>query len=123
MLRKIIMLTCNETTKNNNTMYYNVTLRGVSVTIIVVEKTESVKYYKCYLICSACKAHAPYHTVICCPLSLLCFSHSFINSTIFGKYYWTKNVCSDFLYKSVSKLSHFKKNKARYYRKITNVLM
>jgi len=50
-------------------MYYNVTLRSVSVTIIVVEKTESVKYYKCvlYLICSACKAHAPCHTVICCP--------------------------------------------------------
>jgi len=70
---------------------------------------KSSKYYIFWVcVCSfcypACKAHAPY----CHMWSTLLyntFPHYLINGTIFGKSYWTQNVCFDFLHKFC--LKHF----------------
>jgi hypothetical protein len=50
---------------------------------------------------------------VACPLCNI-FPHYLINGTIFGKRYWTQNTCFDFLYKFFRKLSHSKRNWARY---------
>ena len=65
---------------------YNVTLRRVRATIVVVEK-QRILHSLSVCICSvrylACNAHAPYCHLW--PASLKIFSHYLINGTIFEK--------------------------------------
>ena len=49
--------------------------------------------------------------------STIYFPHCLTNGTIFGKRFWTPNVCFDFLYNVCQKHISFKKNWAIYYQK------
>jgi hypothetical protein len=98
-------------THKQNTQYtYNVTLRRVRVTIVVVEKQwvlHNPSVCICSLSYSGCNAHAPYCHLWSAPLYNIS-THCRINGRIFGKKsYWAKNMCFDFVYNFWPKHSSF----------------
>jgi hypothetical protein len=56
--------------------------------------------------------HAQCYIVVCACLtrSTIFFSHYHTSGEIFGKNYWTQNVCFDFLYKFVCNICHSQQN-------------
>ena len=87
---------------------YNVTLRGVSATIVAVERNKCHLFWVCVCVCSfkypAFNAHA-INCHVACP-AITNFSTLSQTAQFFKeKSLWTQNVCFDFLYNFC--LQHF----------------
>ena len=125
-LRRRRLLSMNEGTEQDKQCTYNVTLRRVRATIVVVEK-QWVLHILSVCISSlsypARNAHAPYCHLWPAPLYKV-FPHYLINGTIFEKKNTEYKMCVlIFSTTFVWNISHSKKNLARYDKKCILVFM